>query len=104
MVGIGSSSSVRLGIGVYFVPLEQPAEHLVFGDAALDLLDPPRLLQRRVQLTRTGLPSLSLLRDPFVDVLLRRRQTFLLRNGVDHQIAPDLLLGDGAKFFRKFLL
>ena len=37
-----------------FISFHQPVEHLVFGDALLDLAQPSRLLQRRIDLSRIG--------------------------------------------------
>ena len=64
---------------LYQVLLAQPGEHLVLGDAPLELLESPSLLQRRVHLSRLRAALLRHVRHPLIDVGFGSRESFALR-------------------------
>src|SRR5215210_5826819 len=99
---MGSSLS-RLGISQYIVFVQQPLEHLVLGDAAFHLLQPPTLFQLCVDLARVRSSLLGLLRNAIVEILLGSGKTFLLGDRLDDEVAPDLPLGHLSELARELL-
>src|SRR5687767_12384987 len=97
MVGIGSSSSCRLGISQYVVPVQQPPEDIVLSNTALHLLETAAFLQLCVNLPRVHAALRRLLSDPVIEILLGGGEPLLLRYGFDHQVATDLPLRHRAK-------
>src|SRR2546423_12800826 len=93
MLGIGSSSASRcLAISRYIVSVQQPLEDFFLSDAALHFLQSAAFLELGVNLAWIRPLLFSLLRNAIVQIFFRGRQTFLLRNRLDHQIAADLPL------------
>src|SRR5688500_18244890 len=103
IVGIGSSSSSRLGIWQNVIPFQQPLEDVVFGDAALHRLQAPALLELGVDLSRVHLALGRLLGDPVVEILLRGSETLFFRNRLDDEIAADLPLRHRTEFSGELL-
>src|SRR5213082_1034336 len=76
---------------------QEKREHLLLGDAPLDVTEPLRLLERRVQLLRRHAAPLGQLLDPAVELRLGRLQPLLLHNVIEHQVAAHLRLGHWAE-------
>ena len=86
-----------------FVFFQQPLENLVFGEASLDFLQAPALLELRVKLTGIYPTLFGLFGDAVIKVLFACCKAFALSNRLDHQIAPDLTLGHCAEFGCEFV-
>src|SRR5207253_9360164 len=98
-----SSSSRRLGISRNIVSVKQPLEDLVFSNAALHFLQPAALLELRVKLAWIHPALFGLFCDSVIKVLFGGGQAFVLGDCLDHQIAPNLALGEASELTREFV-
>jgi hypothetical protein len=74
--------------------LKQELERLLLGDAALQLGQAVRLLERAVELARRHAARLGHGRDAGVDLRLGGAEPLLLDQGVEDQVPLHLRLGD----------